>query len=72
MKKISKLTAAILMTGLASPTWAAHPAGSDDLFLSTPGLMPSAMLEMTDEPGLWFKDPVDGDAWWSSSLNRRQ
>jgi YVTN family beta-propeller protein len=62
MKKISKLTAAILMTGLGAPAWAAHPPGKDDLFLSTPGLMPSAMLEMTDEPGLWFKDPVDGDA----------
>ncbi len=33
-----------------------------DAILSVPGLMPSAMLEMTDIPGLWFKDPVDGDA----------
>ncbi len=30
--------------------------------ISMPGLMPSASLEMSDEPGLWFKDPVDGDA----------
>jgi YVTN family beta-propeller protein len=62
MKKISKLTAAILMTGFGAPVWAAQSSGSDDLFLSTPGLMPSAVLEMSDEPGLWFKDPVDGDA----------
>ncbi|MBS4049663.1 MAG: hypothetical protein KGZ69_00465, partial [Methylomonas sp.] len=34
----------------------------DEAILSVPGLMPSATLEMTDIPGLWFKDPVDGDA----------
>ncbi len=30
--------------------------------ISKPGLMPSASLEMSDEPGPWFKDPVDGDS----------
>ncbi|MEC4748482.1 hypothetical protein [Methylomicrobium sp. Wu6] len=61
MTKISKLTAAILMTGFTGSSWAAQ-SGADDLILSVPGLMPSAVLEMSDEPGLWFKDPVDGDA----------
>ncbi len=35
---------------------------SENAIISVAGLMPSATLEMTDEPGLWFKDPVDGDA----------
>ncbi|MGJ0515745.1 MAG: hypothetical protein ACR65O_08350 [Methylomicrobium sp.] len=61
MTKISKLTAAILMAGSAGSSWAAQ-SGDDDLILSVPGLIPSAVLEMSDEPGLWFKDPVDGDA----------
>lgn len=61
MTKISKLTAAILMAGFSGSSWAAQ-SGVDDLILSVPGLMPSAVLEMSDEPGLWFKDPVDGDA----------
>ncbi|MEF3073596.1 hypothetical protein V2P20_01010 [Methylobacter sp. Wu1] len=62
MNKISSLTAAILMTSLAAPSWAAAPSNDDNLILSVPGLMPSAVLEMSDEPGLWFKDPLDGDA----------
>ncbi|MBL1262337.1 hypothetical protein [Candidatus Methylomicrobium oryzae] len=61
MSKVLKLTAAIVMANLGTPVCAA-PASGDDLLLSVPGLMPSAMLEMSDEPGLWFKDPVDGDA----------
>jgi YVTN family beta-propeller protein len=61
MNKVLKLTAAIVMANLGTPVCAA-PASGDDLLLSVPGLMPSAMLEMSDEPGLWFKDPVDGDA----------
>lgn len=35
---------------------------AEDVILSEPGLMPSAILEVTDEPGYWFKDPVDGDS----------
>lgn len=35
---------------------------ADNAIISVAGLMPSATLEMTDEPGLWFRDPVDGDA----------
>ena len=35
---------------------------AENTIISVAGLMPSATLEMTDEPGTWFKDPVDGDA----------
>lgn len=35
---------------------------AENIIISVAGLMPSATLEMTDEPGTWFKDPVDGDA----------
>jgi len=35
---------------------------AEDIILSKPGLMPSAILEITDEPGHWFKDPIDGDS----------
>jgi hypothetical protein len=35
---------------------------AEDVILSEPGLMPSAILEITDEPGHWFKDPIDGDS----------
>ncbi|MGR9044488.1 MAG: YVTN family beta-propeller repeat protein [Gammaproteobacteria bacterium] len=61
IKKMSYLATAIALTGLAGAVKAAT-ANPDDAILSVPGLMPSATLEMTDEPGLWFKDPVDGDA----------
>lgn len=61
IKKISCIASAIALTGLAGAIKAAT-SNPDDAFLSVPGLMPSATLEMTDEPGLWFKDPVDGDA----------
>jgi len=40
--------------------WAKTKA--ENAIISIAGLMPSATLEMTDEPGTWFKDPVDGDA----------
>ncbi|PKM11643.1 MAG: hypothetical protein CVV13_08485 [Gammaproteobacteria bacterium HGW-Gammaproteobacteria-3] len=56
--KIKPVAGAIIMA-LASTTAGAN---TDDAILSVPGLMPSATLEMTDHPGLWFKDPVDGDA----------
>lgn len=61
MKKISSLAAAMVMAGLAAPTWAKQPPVDDEI-LSIPGVMPSAILELTDEPGKWFKDPTDGDS----------
>ncbi|MGR8980565.1 MAG: hypothetical protein ACU84H_10815 [Gammaproteobacteria bacterium] len=61
IKKMSYLAAAVALTGLSVVVKAATD-NPEDAILSVPGLMPSATLEMTDEPGLWFKDPVDGDA----------
>lgn len=40
----------------------ARAGKTEDVIISRPGLLPSAFLEMTDEPGHWFKDPVDGDS----------
>jgi YVTN family beta-propeller protein len=34
----------------------------EEAILSVAGVLPAATLHMTDEPGLWFKDPNDGDA----------
>lgn len=61
MKKLASLLAATLMGGLAAAALAKKP-NLEEVILSVPGLMPSAALEMSDEAGLWFKDPVDGDA----------
>ncbi|WP_404358185.1 hypothetical protein [Methylotuvimicrobium sp. KM1] len=63
MKSYKKTYLATMIAGIML-SWNAQAAKADvdDAILSTPGLMPSATLEMTDEPGLWFKDPVDGDA----------
>lgn len=61
MNKIILLAASLAIGGLATAPWAQAPK-PDDVILSVPGLVPSALLEITDEPGLWFKDPVDGDA----------
>jgi len=44
------------------PAQSSKKPGAEDVILSEPGLMPSAILEITDEPGHWFKDPVDGDS----------
>ena len=35
-------------------------AKSEDVVISRAGVLPSAVLEMTDEPGKWFKDPKSG------------
>lgn len=34
----------------------------EEAILSQAGILPTATLEMTDEPGTWFKNPVRGDA----------
>jgi DNA-binding beta-propeller fold protein YncE len=61
--KFALTTVAWAGTFLA-PAWAEETTEPkpEDVILSVPGLMPSATLEMTDEPGTWFKDPTDGDA----------
>lgn len=48
--------------GMALATTGALAEKAEDVIISRPGLLPSAILEMTDEPGRWFKDPVDGDS----------
>ncbi|WP_246598817.1 hypothetical protein [Methylogaea oryzae] len=61
----NKTTKRHLIAASASAILAAGGAGAaaqDDVILSVAGVMPSATLEMTDEPGHWFKDPVDGDS----------
>jgi len=72
MKQTHLLTAFTLITslGLSVPAdairlksgGAPQPSAGEDAIISVAGVMPSATLEMTDEPGTWFKDPVDGDA----------
>lgn len=66
MNKFRKLTTAIavsLGTMSLTPIVSAEIASSeDDVILSVPGVMPVGALEMTDEPGRWFKDPTDGDS----------
>ncbi|HYE34471.1 hypothetical protein [Methylocaldum sp.] len=65
MNKFRKLTAAVALS-LGTMTLvsavSAETASSEDVILSVPGVMPVAALEMTDEPGKWFKDPTDGDS----------
>lgn len=61
--KMTCIASAVAMALTSAAVTAKTKAPStDDAILSVPGLMPSATLEMTDEPGVWFKDPVDGDA----------
>ncbi|CAL1241180.1 hypothetical protein [Candidatus Methylocalor cossyra] len=48
--------------GLALASWSAEAADPEGVSLSVAGVMPSAALELTDEPGHWFKDPSDGDS----------
>ncbi len=67
MKFPKALGLALLGTSLVvGPTAGAKEKAKDqkaeDIIISRPGLMPSATLEITDEPGHWFKDPNDGDS----------
>ena len=52
---------AVKLKGQPSPAPTQAGTGNDAI-ISVAGVMPSATLEMTDEPGTWFKDPNDGDA----------
>ena len=62
MNCVSFLTLAVATTSLAAPlaAQAKDAVNSDDVIISRPGVLPSAVLEMTDEPGKWFKDPKSG------------
>jgi YVTN family beta-propeller protein len=62
MNRVSFLTLAVATTSLAAPlaAQAKDAVKSDDVIISRPGVLPSAVLEMTDEPGKWFKDPKSG------------
>ena len=66
MKRTKLLVISALTVGalaiLAGGQYAVAKTKAENVIISVAGLMPSATLEMTDEPGLWFKDPVDGDA----------
>ncbi|MCH9698668.1 MAG: hypothetical protein K0U68_11240, partial [Gammaproteobacteria bacterium] len=65
MKHTTHVLALSLATALAIPFTISNSVAkskSNPGIISVAGLMPSATLEMTDEPGLWFKDPVDGDS----------
>jgi len=65
MNKFCKLTAAVAMSlGTMSLVSVvnAETETPEDAILSVAGVMPVAALEMTDEPGKWFKDPTDGDS----------
>lgn len=60
---LNPLALATSLGGLVMASMAAEqPNPEEEAIISVPGLMPSATLEMTDEPGKWFKDPVDGDS----------
>jgi YVTN family beta-propeller protein len=59
--------ASILTLAVATASWLAplaanakEGAAPEDVIISRPGVLPSAVLEMTDEPGKWFKDPKSG------------
>jgi YVTN family beta-propeller protein len=62
MKKKPLITALTLATLAGTTSVLAEIPKEEEVILSVPGLMPSATLEMTDDPGTWFKDPTDGDA----------
>ncbi len=60
-------TTAVAAPVLMFPTLAARAVEApksevnpEEVIISRPGVLPSAILEMTDEPGHWFKDPKSG------------
>src|SRR5262245_38150107 len=65
MVRDSVSTIALAIAALALPPLAASAAeksdtSSEEVIISRPGVLPAAILEMTDEPGHWFKDPKSG------------
>lgn len=63
MKLSINLPTALAVAPLALAPYAAAADPSDGVFLSRAGVLPSAVLEMTDEPGKWFKDPKSGASY---------
>lgn len=53
-------SAALMLQPLAAAPVEAQTPTQDDIIISRAGVLPSAVLEMTDEPGKWFKDPKSG------------
>ncbi|WP_018409388.1 hypothetical protein [Methylocystis rosea] len=60
MNHTSFLALALVAFPLTNAANAVERAKSEDVIISRPGVLPSAVLEMTDEPGKWFKDPKSG------------
>src|SRR5579885_1011532 len=57
------LAAAALILPSSSALAADKDASSEEVIISRAGVLPSAILEMTDEPGKWFKDPKSGNSF---------
>ncbi len=67
MNRESLYTIAVAVTAFALPSLAGRAleapkpdVNPEDVIISRPGVLPAAVLEMTDEPGHWFKDPKSG------------
>jgi YVTN family beta-propeller protein len=54
-------TASMAAAALVTP--AGNVRAQEDVIISRAGILPSAILEMTDEPGKWFKDPKTGNSF---------
>jgi YVTN family beta-propeller protein len=63
MKLSINVPTALAVAPLALAPYAAAADPSDGVFLSRAGVLPAAVLEMTDEPGKWFKDPKSGASY---------
>jgi len=63
---LKRSTIALAIGGIFSASVCAevvpYKGKHDDGISNVPAVMPSAVLEVTDEPGKWFKDPTDGDS----------
>ncbi|MGA7385526.1 MAG: hypothetical protein WBW81_12785 [Methylocella sp.] len=51
---------ALVLAPLAANAQAPKSDQPENVIISQPGVLPSAIFEMTDEPGHWFKDPKSG------------
>lgn len=60
MNRIYRIALAAIPLAAPATMALAADQSADDVILSKPGVLPSAVLEMTDEPGKWFKDPKSG------------
>lgn len=51
---------ALVLAPLAASAAEKSDTKPEEVIISQPGVLPAAVLEMTDEPGHWFKDPKSG------------